>query len=271
MLDPQAFARVLVVGDASVGKTSLIAALRGEGGGGQGPAAGSVADGEWTCGCALSLVRETVEVGGQALDVEVELREIGGSQMYACARPVFYDDPDAIVLVYDVSNVKSYHNLVAWLFELCTVVWPPSLRYWDTGGGSGGVPDDGLDLEGADGRELGQAILSKRCPVLFVGHKCDLRPPRRGVPPPPPPRPQPPGRPPLLDRLLGNGGEIGVGSCRTPEDEQLASRLCDFVQQGRHTEASSRGDGRTFDQGVWRDFVRCALEARQSFKRVNSE
>ena len=145
MLDPQAFARVLVVGDASVGKTSLIAALRGEGGGGQGPAAGSVADGEWTCGCALSLVRETVEVGSQALDVEVELREIGGSQMYACARPVFYDDPDAIVLVYDVSNVKSYHNLVAWLFELCTVVWPPSLRYWDTGGGSGGVPDDGLD------------------------------------------------------------------------------------------------------------------------------
>lgn len=266
----QAFVRVLVAGDAAVGKSSLIAALCGEGPGGGGLDGLGAADGDWTCGCQLSLVRETIEAGGRPLDVEVELREVGGTQMYACARPVFYDSPDAVVLVYDVANSKSYDHLVAWLFELCTSVWPPSLRYWDTGGGSGGVPD--VDLEGGDGRGLGQAIFSGRCPVLFVAHKCDLRPPHKGYGPPPTlPRPQPPGRPPLLDRLLGGGGELVPGAVRTAGDLQLAGRLCDFVQQGKHMDASSKGDNRSFDYVAWRDFVHRALEARQTLKRENSE
>jgi len=249
--DPFASLRVLVVGDAAVGKTSLVETICSGGGRGleshdSGPKS------EWTCGCAISVTRETVEVNLRPIEVELELWEVGGTQTYSAARPVFFDGVDAAVLVYDVSNMKSYQNLVAWLFELCTSACLPSLRYWDAGGGSGGVPE--VDLEdGGDchGGALQQALLSGRCPVLFVAHKCDLRPEqaqqqrRAGGPLP---RPQPPERLPLLDRLLGGGDSVPLAFRRfSPADERLLDRLCDFVQRGRHTEATSLAGAQSFD------------------------
>jgi len=252
--------RVLVLGDAAVGKTSLVEMICSSSGLCSGDWKAASHRGEWTCGCAVSLVRECVEADLRSVDVEVELWEVGGTQMYACARPVFYETLDAVLCVYDVSNMKSYHNLVAWLFELCTSAWAPSLRYWDPGGGSGGVPD--ADLERGDGRMFQHAILSGRCPVLFVANKCDLKgrcnsSSGRSVGLP---RPRPPSKPPLLDRLLGGEGSF-IG-CRTAADRDLVERLCDFVMQGRHTEAASRIDAPSFDFPIWRDFLRRAMLAR---------
>ncbi len=65
------------------------------------------------------------------------MREVGGARMYAWSRPIFYDGLDALLLVYDVSNVKSYHNLATWLFEICTASAPPSRRYWGRGAPAG--------------------------------------------------------------------------------------------------------------------------------------
>lgn len=251
--------RVLVAGDAAVGKTSLVEMICGGPGGGDGAAP----EGAWTCGCSLSLCRESVDVDLRPVDVEVELWEVGGAPTYSRARPVFYDGLDAVLLVYDVSNVKSYHRLVAWLLELCSAAGPPSLRYWDAGGGSGGVPD--VELEGGDGRALQQAILNGRCPVLFVANKCDLQP--CGKPAKALLRPKPPDRPHLLDRLLG--GEGYSGACRTAAEFQLVEKLCDLVVQGRHTEASSREDAQSFDFVLWRDFLRRTLEARKSSWRMS--
>lgn len=245
--------RVLVAGDAAVGKTSLVESICELNAGGAilGNVKNTNQQKEWTCGCALSLTHETLTGNLGRMIVEVELWEVGGTKMYAHGRPVFYDGYDAILLVYDVSNIKSYHSLVAWLFELCTSVLPPSLRYWDAGGGSGGVPD--LDLEQGDGGALQQAILQRKCPVLFVANKCDL--PRSAERPT---RPRPPDRPPLLDRLLGGGdNQINI---RSAADERLLDGLCDFVAQGIHTEASSRGEGRFFDAAVWREFAQRAVE-----------
>jgi len=247
--------RVLVLGDASVGKTSLVEMIC-RGGAGVRPdgEASAPKRGDWTRGCALSLCRECVEVDQRTAEVEVEFWEVGGTKTYAYARPVFYDGLDAILLVYDVSNVKSYHSLVVWLFELCTSVWPPSLRYWDAGGGSGGVPD--IDLEGGGSRPLlQQAILEGRIPVLFVANKCDLQ---SAAAPSATLRPSPPGQQPRLERLFG--GEPGPGICRSAADARLMEQLCDFVQQGRHTSACSREDERRFDFPLWRDFVRGGYE-----------
>lgn len=253
--------RVLVVGDAAVGKTALLDMIcHGK------RSVGDPFDGEshhnWTCGGALSLQYEVVEVAMQTKQVEVEFLEVGGTHTYADARSLFYDCLDAVLLVYDVSNMKSYHNLVMWLFELCTSNTAPSLRYWDGGGGSGGVPD--TDIEYGQARGLQEAILSGSCPVLFVAHKCDLRTLQAagcsgmGNTCYSMPRPRPPEKPPMLDRFLG--GE-GIGPWRGAHaDPKLIERLCDFVQQGRHTEASSVSH--TFDYPLWRDFVRRVLEAK---------
>lgn len=262
--------RVLVVGDAAVGKSSLVETICGSGA----TTCSTDRQSEWTCGCALSIAREMVEINMRLVEVEVELWEVGGTQTYAAARPVFYDVDgfDALILVYDVSNMKSYQNLVVWLFELCTSVWLPSLRYWDMGGGSGGVPD--MDLENCgDGHAWQQAILSGRCPALFVANKYDLRGASRRTSglqqtsssPSPwePKRPQPPDRLPLLDRLLGGGDGLPSSVRRSAADQRLLEQLCDFVSAGRHTEATSKAEAQSFDFVLWREFLRHALESRQ--------
>eukprot|EP00439_Symbiodinium_sp_Y106_P072920 s13_g13.t1 len=193
---------------------------------------------EWTLGCSLSLTREIVDIDFRSTEVEVELWEVGGTKAYSCARPVFYDSFDAVVLVYDVSNMKSYHGLVAWLFELCSSVQPPSLKYWDTGGGSGGEPD--VDLERADAGAMHQGILSGDCAVLFVANKCDLQDKAtlesfaQNKP-----RPTAPEKPPIVDRLLGGGsGDAFLqGYRRSSAEWQLLDKLCEFVLRGQHTEA----------------------------------
>jgi len=243
--------RVVVAGDTAVGKTALIEMIC------NGPTKAHLDHellpqrGGWTCGCALSIVHESVEVNNGPIDVEVELWEIGGSRTYSIARSVFYEGMDALLLVYDVSNIKSYHNLVVWLFELCTSVWPPSLRFWDASGGSGGAPD--ADIErGKNNCTLEQAILTGRCPVLFVAHKCDLQ-AQSG----PLLRPRRPDRPPLLDRLLGFGEISWRG---TAAEMCLMERMCDVVFHGSHIEASSKRH--SFDFPSWRDFIRRVAETK---------
>ncbi|CAK9105473.1 Rab-like protein 3 [Durusdinium trenchii] len=258
--------RILVAGDAAVGKTRVCELLCNGRGASELllPLPGTDTQQDWTCGCKLSILREMVDADFRPLEVEVELWEVGGTKTYSCARPVFYDALDAVLLVYDMSNMKSYHGLVAWLFELCSLVRPPSLKYWDAGGGSGGQPD--MDLELGDSRSSEQGILGGRCPVLFVANKCDLQDQQqrenfaRNKP-----RPIPPERPPLVDRLLGGGtGDAFLQPYRrSTAEQQLLEKLCDFVQQGQHTEACCRDGQLHFDFLLWKDFVRRVHKAKQ--------
>ncbi|KYO01052.1 ras GTPAse, putative [Plasmodium reichenowi] len=56
----------------------------------------------------------------------IEFVEIGGIQTYSYIRNIFYEKVDGILLVYDSSNNKSYHNLAKWLYELYINTKPPS-------------------------------------------------------------------------------------------------------------------------------------------------
>ncbi|KJP88079.1 hypothetical protein AK88_02193 [Plasmodium fragile] len=56
----------------------------------------------------------------------VEFLEIGGIQTYSCIRNIFYTKHDGILLVYDSSNNKSYHNLAKWVYEVCEHTKAPS-------------------------------------------------------------------------------------------------------------------------------------------------
>ncbi|EUD68485.1 hypothetical protein C922_00881 [Plasmodium inui San Antonio 1] len=56
----------------------------------------------------------------------VEFLEIGGIQTYSCIRNIFYPEHDGILLVYDSTNNKSYHNLAKWVYEVYDHTKPPS-------------------------------------------------------------------------------------------------------------------------------------------------
>lgn len=60
----------------------------------------------------------------------IEFWELNGDRSHLGVRSIFYDNFDALFLVYDVSNLKSYHNLLHWLYELFTRQLPPSTAYF---------------------------------------------------------------------------------------------------------------------------------------------
>ena len=105
--------RVLLLGDSGVGKTAIVNALCGR---------TSVGSAGWTVGCHLdcalfqdvnsnrSFVVEFVDVGG-------------GSHGYAASRDIFYTyNINAVLVVHDLSNSRSFSNLVKWIEEYAAAI-----------------------------------------------------------------------------------------------------------------------------------------------------
>jgi len=96
--------KVVLGGDANVGKTSLI---------------------ERYCTCTFDPQREmTIGVDFHLYDLKLEqvpLRlivwDLGGQERFAFARRAFYRGTQAVGLVFDVSNSTSFYNLMRWWRE----------------------------------------------------------------------------------------------------------------------------------------------------------
>ena len=96
--------KVILGGDANVGKTSLI---------------------ERYCTCKFDLQREmTIGVDFHLYDVNIErmpirlvVWDLGGQERFAFARRAFYRGTQAVGLVFDVSNITSFYNLMRWWRE----------------------------------------------------------------------------------------------------------------------------------------------------------
>jgi len=100
--------RVLVLGDSGVGKSSFIHL---------------VCDGhplnhqpEWTVGCSVDLKIIGSDKHGEPCFVE--FFDVGCHRNFESSRGIFYKDIDAIILVYDLSNLKSFANLRKFVAEL---------------------------------------------------------------------------------------------------------------------------------------------------------
>lgn len=97
----KASAKILVLGDSGVGKSSLIHLI----------CHGSVlSSAQWTIGCAIDV--KLYE------DYFLEFWDIGGSRSHKIARSFLYQDYHGIMLVFDATNKKSRDNLNAWLAEV---------------------------------------------------------------------------------------------------------------------------------------------------------
>ncbi|KAL8599223.1 hypothetical protein ACOMHN_007939 [Nucella lapillus] len=103
-------AKILVVGDSGVGKTSLIHLIcHNE-----------------TCryplatiGCSVEVKLHEFRAGTPAeRDFFLELWDIGGSSSHRRCRALFYNQVHGIILVHDLTNRKSHQNLGKWLAEV---------------------------------------------------------------------------------------------------------------------------------------------------------
>ena len=97
-------ARILVLGDSGVGKTtfcSLVCTDLRE----------KVS--KYTVGCRCHVLYH--EISGSSW--MMELLDVGGAGKYRNARSVLYNAFDGVILVYDLSNMRSYDNARHWLEE----------------------------------------------------------------------------------------------------------------------------------------------------------
>ena len=96
--------KVVLGGDANVGKTSLI---------------------ERYCTCTFDPQREmTIGVDFHLYDVKIEqiairlvVWDLGGQERFSFARRAFYRGTQAVGLIFDVSNRASFYNLMRWWRE----------------------------------------------------------------------------------------------------------------------------------------------------------
>lgn len=136
-------ARIIVVGDSGVGKTSLVHLIANN---------EAIEDPYWTIGCSVEVKLHEYKAGTPAeKNYYVELWDIGGFIHHENSRGVFYNPVNGIILVHDLTNRKSHQNLRKWLAEVLN-----------------------KDEKGSYEDYERESFSDIRIPVLVIGTKLDL-------------------------------------------------------------------------------------------------
>lgn len=157
-------AKVLVLGDQSVGKSSIVHLLTEH---------RVLTSPRWTVGCSV----DALLFGSTGLFVS--LWDVGGAPRFERSRSLFFADADAVLLVHDLSNRRSYTNLRRWLRELTAYFNPAavadgasaSAQWANTSAAHGEFGDaTGADLVHVMDLDVGNGL---SLPVLVLGNKLD--------------------------------------------------------------------------------------------------
>ncbi|URE44903.1 GTP-binding protein [Musa troglodytarum] len=146
---PRGQVRVLVVGDAGVGKTSLVhLILKGS----------SIARPPQTVGCTVGVKHISYGSAGSSSnsikgdaqrDFFVELWDVSGHERYKDCRSLFYTQINGVIFVHDLTQRRTKSNLQRWAAEIATTgTFSTPLG----SGGPGGLP----------------------VPYLVIGNKTDI-------------------------------------------------------------------------------------------------
>ena len=100
--------KVIVLGDGAVGKTSIVHRY--------------VTDKfqkRYTATIGVDILNKTVKITKELNDYEVNLNlwDIGGQDSFKLVRGKFYKQAIAALLIFDITNKKSFDNLQAWIEE----------------------------------------------------------------------------------------------------------------------------------------------------------
>eukprot|EP01102_Stenamoeba_stenopodia_P022957 TRINITY_DN9760_c0_g1_i2.p1 TRINITY_DN9760_c0_g1~~TRINITY_DN9760_c0_g1_i2.p1 ORF type:complete len:271 (+),score=52.71 TRINITY_DN9760_c0_g1_i2:181-993(+) len=148
--------RVLVAGDSRVGKTALINLL-----------------------CYSTLCTNSAATVGASIDIKIhetngrqyfiEMIEMGGTSKYESTRAQIYPllQINGLILVYDLTNKKSYNNLKKWLREILQGGFNWVQDQHSSYSASHRRPQCYLEAELVNG---GQIV-----PILLIGNKLDLQ------------------------------------------------------------------------------------------------
>ncbi|EGG23208.1 Rab GTPase domain-containing protein [Cavenderia fasciculata] len=159
--DPFDKVRVVVVGDTTVGKSSLIHLICN----------GTVPERppSWTLGCNTFLKYSCIVNNHLSVskDYFIEFVDVGGSAKYKITRPTYYTPINGLVVVYDLTNKNSLVNVKKWIFEV--------LNKLSQSGTSWSLKET---AENPQLLELENTVYvhtkAPSIPLLILGNKCDL-------------------------------------------------------------------------------------------------
>lgn len=125
--------KLLVLGDTGVGKTALVHLLCHQ---------TANPHTQWTIGSNLDVLVNPTSFSSTSNSklhehrltqkrYFIEFWDVSGQIRYFRSRSVFYDQPQGLILVHDVSNKKSFQNLKKWVRELGQHIDPLSTYQWD--------------------------------------------------------------------------------------------------------------------------------------------
>jgi len=99
-------AKLMLVGDSSVGKTCLLTKFRD----------GQFLSGSFICTVGIDFRNKVVNVDDTK--VKLQIWDTAGQERFRSITRAYYRDAEALLLVYDVSNQTSFDNIRNWLTEI---------------------------------------------------------------------------------------------------------------------------------------------------------
>ncbi|XP_030386612.1 rab-like protein 3 [Scaptodrosophila lebanonensis] len=157
--------RIVIVGDSGVGKTCLTHLIAHN---------ESLTRPGWTVGCNIQVkIHEFKEGTARQSPYFVELFDIGGSLSHKNTRSIFYTGVHGIILVHDLTNVKSQEQLLEWLFEIVNKEGKDTYKCRATSRPTTPLPNYGQ----ADAHlrfDLEEFLGATQTPILVIGTKLDL-------------------------------------------------------------------------------------------------
>ncbi|XP_073444072.1 ras-related protein Rab-37 isoform X6 [Dendrobates tinctorius] len=98
--------KTILVGDSSVGKTSLLVQFD----------QGKFLPGSFTSTVGIGFTNKMVTVDG--MNVKLQIWDTAGQERFRSVTHAYYRDAQALLLLYDITSKTSFDNIRAWLTEV---------------------------------------------------------------------------------------------------------------------------------------------------------
>ncbi len=107
--DEDVLVKVVLLGDAAVGKTSLRRRWMGE----------RFEDHYlMTIGADFSVKSMKINFGGKSISFKFQVWDLAGQVRFQVVREGYYKGAHGAILMYDITNVESFQNVPNWVYEL---------------------------------------------------------------------------------------------------------------------------------------------------------